>query len=302
MYYDFFGDRMKKRKRKLLFCLFMILVGVIISYKKLNSTNIKLENKDIAYLITNYTFQEENTFIDDFIDKIIEKENPIKKMNQDYQKYVIKEKEEVIHTTSSPKIYLYNTHQTEEYASSNFIEYSIQPTVSMNDYILQDIFNKQGFPTIVEEESISKILKDNNWNYADSYKASRLLLEKRKEENPTLEYFIDIHRDSIGHDKTTITIDNKEYAKILFIVGLENPSYEENLKFTEKLHNKINEYYPNLSKGIYKKSGYGVNGIYNQDFSSNTILVEMGGYENTTNEVLNTTLAFAKCFLEVIHE
>ena len=74
------------------------------------------------------------------------------------------------------------------------------------------------------------------------------------------------------------------------------------MEFTEKISQKINEKYPNLSKGIYQKEGPGVNGVYNQDFSPFTILVEMGGPENTIDEVLNTSLAFADCFLEVIRE
>ena len=119
---------------------------------------------------------------------------------------------------------------------------------------------------------------------------------------PSLKYFVDIHRDSVTRDLTTITIDNRDYAKILFIVGLENNHYEENLSFTEKIDDKLNEYYPGLSKGIYKKEGPGVNGVYNQDFSPKTILVEVGGYENTTTEVLNTAIAFSKCMMEVIHE
>ncbi|MBR2828185.1 MAG: stage II sporulation protein P [Bacilli bacterium] len=53
---------------------------------------------------------------------------------------------------------------------------------------------------------------------------------------------------------------------------------------------------------MYKKSGPGVNGVYNQDFHKNTILIEVGGYENTTTEVLNSLLAFSSSFLEVIHE
>ena len=68
----------------------------------------------------------------------------------------------------------------------------------------------------------------------------------------------------------------------------------------EKINNQLNEKYPGLSKGIYKKEGTGVNGVYNQDFSPYTILVEMGGPENTVDEVLNTSLAFSDCFLEVI--
>lgn len=53
-------------------------------------------------------------------------------------------------------------------------------------------------------------------------------------------------------------------------------------------------------KVFIRKEGVGVNGVYNQDFSNRTILIEIGGYENTPSEVLNSTLAFAECFLEVI--
>ena len=142
----------------------------------------------------------------------------------------------------------------------------------------------------------------NGWNYAGSYQASRIFLETAKKNYPTLKYFIDVHRDSLGKDKTTITFDKKSYAKILFIVGLENPNYSKNLKFTEKINQKLNEKYPGLSKGIYKKEGEGVNGVYNQDFSPFTILVEMGGPENTIDEILNTSLAFSECFIEVINQ
>ena len=71
---------------------------------------------------------------------------------------------------------------------------------------------------------------------------------------------------------------------------------------SEKIHNKINQSYPGLSKGILKKGGEGVNGIYNQDFNGNVLLVEIGGYESTTTEVLNSSLVFAKCFMEAINE
>ena len=280
----------------------MLIIGVILSYQKLLNSKIKITNKEFVNLITTNTFQED-TLLDFILEKTKEASNPIKKMNQDYQKYMIKEiKKPVIEEQEKPLIYLYNTHQTEEYASSNYIEFSMNPTVIINNYILQDIFSKNSLPSIVEESSIKEILNKNSWNYSNSYKASRILMEEAKEKYPSLEYFIDIHRDSLKKDKTTITIEGKDYAKILFIVGMENPKYEDNLLFTEKIQKKIEEYYPSLSKGIYQKSGYGVNGIYNQDFSNHTILIEIGGYENTTSEVLNSSLAFAKCFMEVIHE
>ena len=280
----------KKLKRKVLFILTMFLIGISISYKYLEKSKITLSDKEIINLIINNSFQDNNYLLERFITKTIESTNPIKKMNKMYKNYLL---DNTISTSKElePIIYLYNTHQSEEYASSNYAEFSINPTVIMNNYILEDIFTKQGYPTLVEESSIKEILKKNNWPGYNSYKASRILLDNSITSS---EYNIS--------NKTTIQIGDKSYAKVLFIVGLENKDYQKNLAFTEKINSKLNEYYPGLSKGIYKKSGPGVNGVYNQDFNEYTILIEIGGYDNTTTEVLNTDLAFARCFLEVINE
>ena len=43
-----------------------------------------------------------------------------------------------------------------------------------------------------------------------------------------------------------------------------------------------------LFYGIYKKEGEKVDGIYNQDISPNSMLIEIGGNQNNINEVFNT--------------
>ena len=279
----------------------MFLIGISSSYYFLEKSKINLTDKELINLIINNSFSNDNYIFEKIISKTIDYTNPLKKMNKTYTSY-LSESKEVITEQKQPVIYLYNTHQNEEYASSNYAEFSINPTVIMNNYILEDIFNKQGYSTLVEERSVTEILKKNNWPGYNSYKASRIFLDDSISKYPSLKYFIDIHRDSLGKDKTTIKIGNNSYAKVLFIVGLENKDYLKNLEFTEKIDNKLKEYYPGLSKGIYKKSGPGVNGVYNQDFNEKTILIEVGGYDNTTTEVLNTDLALARCFLEVINE
>ncbi len=95
-------------------------------------------------------------------------------------------------------------------------------------------------------------------------------------------------RDSVNKNLSTITIDNNNYAKILFIVGLENTNYIENLNNTEKLNNIITKLMPGISRGILKKEGEGVNGVYNQDVPANTFLIEVGGVQNTKDEVERT--------------
>lgn len=194
---------------------------------------------------------------------------------------------------TKPKVYLYNTHQLEEYSSKNVAQYNVTPNVMMLSYILREKLNHRNIPTIVEENNVSEFLKANNWNYASSYKVTKLLLQDAKEKNPSLEYFIDLHRDSVNRNISATTINGKSYAKILFIVGLEHENHQANLQFTEKLNNLFHQYYPGLSRGIYKKQGKGVNGIYNQDFSPQTILIEVGGVENTIEEVFATAEAIA---------
>lgn len=283
---------MKKKKVRIIILLFMI--GIIISYKTFKQKVIS--NEDIVNIIINNTFQKKPIY-----KRMISSKNTLNKslrlLNDDY----IEITEDPI-KKNKPMIYLYNSHPTEEYSPSSIGEYLLNPTVIMSNYILEDIFNKNGYQTIVEEKSVKDILNENNMSYASSYIASRSLMEEKKAIYPTLEYFIDIHRDSLEHTRTSVTINDRNYAKVLFIVGLENPNYQSNLEFTEKINKKIDEYYPGLSKGIYKKEGPGVNGVYNQDFSPHTILIEIGGYENTTVEVLNTAIAFSKCFLEVLNE
>ena len=267
------------------------------SYKTVEKKEIIENNKTIVDFVLKNSFQETNVL--KRISTIpISWEKSVLLLKKDYQS--LEKKQENVE--EGPLIYLYNSHPTEEYQPETIGEYALNPGVTMNNYILEDIFEKNGYNVYVEEESVKEILNKNNWNYASSYEASRILLEKRKEEYTSLKYFIDIHRDSLDHERTSIEIQERSYAKLLFIVGLENKNYEENLRFTEKIQQRLEEEYPNLSKGIYKKEGEGVNGVYNQDFSGRTILVEIGGYENTTVEVLNTSLAFAKCYLEVINE
>ena len=283
----------KKNKIKRIFLLFIIISSIYITYNYLDKKSINLSDKEFVNLVVMNSFNEEN-----IVKKIISNntEKQLLLLNSSYKEATEKTKEE------KPIIYLYNSHPTEEYKASNLGEYSINPTVIMNNYIMEGIFNKRGYKTYVEESSVKNILDDKNWNYASSYKASRMLLENAKINNPTLKYFIDIHRDSLEKNKTTVTIEGKDYAKIIFLLGLENPNYEENNEFIEKINNKVDLYYPGLSKGIYKKEGPGVNGVYNQDFSNRVILIEIGGYENTTSEVLNTIIAFSKCYLEVLDE
>ena len=194
---------------------------------------------------------------------------------------------------SNPLIYIYNTHQLENYNNDNLSIYGITPNVLMASYLLKEKLNNLGVSTIVEDTNITEFLDINKWDYSSSYKASRIFLLDKKNTYDSLKYFIDIHRDSVSRELSTVKINNKNYARILFVVGLEHNNYKNNLLEVEKINNLFNKYYPGLSRGIYKKDGPNVNGIYNQDISDKVLLIELGGVNNNIEEVINTINAIS---------
>lgn len=189
----------------------------------------------------------------------------------------------------NPKVYIYNSHQLENYSNKDLETYNVTPNVMMASYLLKEKLNKKGINTIVEDSDITEFMKINNWNHADSYKASRFYILEALNNNPSLELIIDLHRDALTHDNATVNIDGKDYAKVLFVVGMEHDNYKENLELANKINNMIKEKYPTLTRGVITKSGKNVDGIYNQDISPKMILLELGGHENTIEEVMNTT-------------
>lgn len=196
----------------------------------------------------------------------------------------------------NPIIYIYNSHQLENYDSTNLDIYGITPNVLMASYLLRERLNDRGISTIVEDANLTEFLSLNGWDYASSYKASRVFILDKKNRYPSIRYFVDIHRDSVSKDSSTTLINGKSYAKILFVVGLEHDNYKSNLELAERVNGISNKYYPGLSKGILKKCGEGVDGIYNQDISPNSMLIEVGGVYNNIDEVLNTTMAISDIF------
>ena len=235
-------------------------------YASLNK-NVKKEDLS-AFKITedNYNYENDNT-------SYVEDPNPVK----------VKE----------PIVYLYNSHQLEEYAGVLVNDYNIRPNVLMASYILKEKLNEQDIPTIVETANIKEYLDKNKLKYKYSYNASKHFMKIAKTKNKSLNYFIDLHRDSVKKNLTTLTYKNKKYAKVMFIIGADHDNYKQNLKLAENINNALTLKIPGISRGVLKKSGRNVNGIYNQDFNPNTILIELGGIDNTIEEVNNTMEALA---------
>ena len=295
-----FKTKRKTKRKNVIFIVIafiFIMLFIFISMKNLSSNHTSFVNflleqngfiKQEDTPVLSYFISNLDLLLDDYYFKEdIEKESIIVyKEQEDNDKDDIKQQE--------PLVYIYSSHDNEKYSDNKSV-------LDVNK-LLKEKLSLYKINSIVEENRVSTFLDKENINYNKSYLISRRFLEEVILKYPTLNYFIDIHRDSVDGSVTTTIIDNKSYAKIMFVLGLDNPNYLENKEVIAKLNDFINKHYPNLSRGIYEKQGSGVNGVYNQDFHKNTILIEVGGIDNNYEEVLNSTEIITKALYHIIGE
>lgn len=181
------------------------------------------------------------------------------------------------------KIYIYNTHQTEEYKTIE--NYNLTPTVHTASYILKDMLSDYGIGAIVEDNDLKNDLNNMGYTYRQAYKVSRSWLENLN--NPNLSLYIDLHRDSINYDLSNIMVDGKDYAKIMFVVGT-NYDYQENMNVANGLVQEIEKINKSISRGVFNRFS-----VYNQDYNKNCVLIEVGGPESTYESVSNSLSVLA---------
>lgn len=197
--------------------------------------------------------------------------------------FVFKEEAEVI----KPKIYIYNTHQTEEYSNTNLVE---------TTNFLKSELEALNVDVVIDDVNIKNILSENNLSYKDSYKITRKLIESKNINEFGM--IIDLHRDSSKKSVTTTSINNINYARVMFVVGGSHNTYKNNYNLMDELNKRIKSINPNLTRGIFLRK----NSHYNQDLSNNIILIELGGVENTKEEVNNTVKVLSKVIADYLNE
>ena len=194
-------------------------------------------------------------------------------------KEVDKDEEEL-----KPRIYVYNTHQTEEYRTIE--NYNLTPTVHTASYILKDLLKQYNIGVIVENSDLKTDMNKLGVNYNNAYQVSKYWLNNLGMND--LELYIDLHRDSVSYNLSNVTVDGVDYAKIMFVMG-NNYDYYDNLAVAEKLVSEVEKINKTISRGIFTRK----NSVYNQDFNKNCVLIEVGGPDSTYESVSNTLSVLA---------
>jgi len=197
-------------------------------------------------------------------------------------------------------VFVYTSHNRESWISeTKYVGTSLDhPTrnISLVSQHLSEALKDRGVGAEVSTDDIYQKLLDKKMNYALSYAESLQVVKTAMQENRELKYFFDLHRDTAPREQTTATIKGKKYARILFVIGKRNKNHQKNEAFATDLHKLLEEMYPELSRGVMEKGDKSDHGEYNQSISPGSLLIEIGGTENTLEECLNTAEALADVF------
>ncbi len=212
-----------------------------------------------------------------------------------------------IQTTNGRKVaFIYHSHSYESYLpllglvgnKNADLANDGKTNITLVGKMLGEELENRGIGTQVDDSNIGVLLNEKGWEHGKAYDVSRTIVQSAVSGNDDFDLFIDIHRDSLREKDTTVTINNEEYARTVFVIGEENPQYEKNLALAKELHAALKEDYPGLSRGVIGKKGQGVDGIYNQDLSPNSMLIEIGGVDNNLEQLSRTVRAIADVISE----
>ncbi len=229
------------------------------------------------------------------------------KKNLDFSNFAVQPA--ILNTTNdAPKILIMHTHTTESYhpdETDSYRETDTARTTDPNYNItrvgaeIARIFSEMGLSTLHDTT-----LHDYP-NFNGSYERSRTTVEQYLEEYPSIQVVLDIHRDAlVGQDgtiyKPVVTIDDKEAAQVLLVVGTDDngayhPNWETNLALAVAIQEQTNTLWPNLARPIALRSNR-----FNQEITSGSILVEIGSHGNTLQEALYSARLFARSAGQVL--
>jgi stage II sporulation protein P len=206
-----------------------------------------------------------------------------------------------------PLVYIYQTHNLESFFSESKTNdpneaFHDTKNITLVGERLSESLKNRGINSIHDKTNTMAILKEKNLPFSESYNVSREPLEEALANNKTIQMVFDIHRDSRKRSETTINLDGKDYSRVTFIVSRKSVNYEVNLKFAELLHSVFEEKFPNLSWGVIVKDEAQNQNTYNQDLFGDSVMLEIGGPENTLEEEYRTVDVLSEVIKEILSE
>ncbi len=190
-----------------------------------------------------------------------------------------------------PKVLIYHTHTTESFVISSgeaFSNNMEKTVVALGDYLKKILEVEYGI-SVLHCQEVFDIPRRN------AYEKARPAVEEILAGNPGIKVVLDLHRDGVSRSVTTTSVKGLETGRVLFVLGSNHQGWNNNLRFALFLQDALEEVCPGLSRGIRKQPF-----TYNQHLHQRSLIVEIGGHENSLGEAKRTIPHLAKALAAVM--
>ena len=196
--------------------------------------------------------------------------------------------------SAEPQVLVMHTHATESYRGSEGLWYDPADTCRTTDtarnmcavgQVITDTLNAAGINTLHDET-----LNDYP-SYTGSYDNSRAVVQRYLAQYPSIKVVLDVHRDAIETDGARMApvaeINGQKAAQVMLICGCDNgttvqlPNWRQNLRFAAAWEAAMEGMYPGFTRPVLFSYRF-----YNQDLTTGSLLIEIGGHGNNLNEAL----------------
>ena len=208
-----------------------------------------------------------------------------------------------------PQILIYHTHGSEAYVPCEGWEYTPTDEYRTTESSRNMIAVGEELKAVLEAQGYG-VLHDTTLcdypSYNGSYSRSELIVQRYLLEYPSLTILLDVHRDAIGEGGNAVRTEwkqgNETAAQVMLLagtgeIGLEHPLWKENFKLALCLQGTMNAVYPGLARPIEL-----VGERYNQQYTTGSLLLEVGSTGNTLPEALTAVRAFGECLADVLED
>ena len=194
-----------------------------------------------------------------------------------------------------PQILIMHTHATEDYRLSAGLWFTPGDGARSTDRsinmcavgrVVADTLNAAGIHTLHDET-----LNDYP-SYTGSYANSRAVVQQYLAQYPSIKVVLDVHRDAIETENGSrmapvCTVDGRQAAQVMIICGCDNgttvqlPDWRQNLRVAAAWERAMEGMYPGFTRPVLFSYRF-----YNQDLTTGSLLIEIGGHGNNLNEAL----------------
>ena len=203
-------------------------------------------------------------------------------------------------TLDTPSVLLLHTHATESYtqtAGEAYEESGDYRTLDTGHNLvsignkLEDLLTGGGIGVVHGEE-----LHDYP-SYDGGYERSRATVREVLGRESGIQLVLDLHRDAAVDEQgnqfsTSCSVNGKESAQMMLVVGAGHPNWQENMALAVKLTALLEKMHPGITRGIILRTY-----DYNQDLSPGALLVEVGAAGDTRQKALVAVEVLAEAIL-----